>query len=212
MADSAKPTTTNPSSANHPATPPHPGAPPRRGLLPTQQKKTKVMKTLAIDVETKSSTDLAKAGVYKYINDPDFDILLFAYSVDNGLVEVISLATGEQIPPHILSALTDPTITKWAFNASFERLTIGQWLHTNGWTPTPKLDPHGWKCTMIWVSALGLPRSLDHAAEALHLDDQKIGAGKDLIQHYCVPHKAKPTETPTLLDVSSMVHWNSPTV
>lgn len=169
------------------------------------------MKTLAIDVETKSSTDLAKAGVYKYINDPDFDILLFAYSVDNGPVEVISLATGEQIPPHILSALTDPTITKWAFNASFERLTIGQWLHTNGWTPTPKLDPHGWKCTMIWVAALGLPRSLDHAAEALHLDDQKIGAGKDLIQHYCVPHKAKSTETPTLLDVSSMVHWNSPT-
>ena len=168
------------------------------------------MNTLSIDVESRSGTDLAKCGVYRYAEDNDFELLLFAYSIDNRPVEVVSLATGETIPEPVLAALTDPTVIKWAFNAAFERVTIGAWLHNHGHLDSPYLDPHGWRCTMVHATALGLPRSLKHAATALRLDDQKMDEGTDLIKHFCIPHKPKPTDGLELFDAANMTHWNSP--
>ena len=119
------------------------------------------MKTLSIDIETYSSVDLAKCGVYKYTEASDFDILLFGYSVDGGPVQVVDLACGETIPSEIIAALTDTSVTKWAFNAQFERICLSRWLRKNGNfdntgysipedTVGNYLDPASWKCTMIW--------------------------------------------------------------
>lgn len=143
------------------------------------------MKTLSIDLETFSDVDLPKCGVYKYTENINFEILLFGYSVDGGEVCVVDLASGEKIPDEILDALTDENVTKWAFNASFERTCLSRFLGV-------KLSPKSWKCTMIWSAYLGLPLSLKGVGAVLKLDAQKMDEGKDLIRYFCVP--CKPTK------------------
>ena len=119
-----------------------------------------IMNSISIDIETFSSNDLSKCGVYKYVEAPDFDILLFGYAVDGGEVIVVDLAAGEEIPVEILSALADENITKWAFNSNFERVCLSEWLRRNypeyfdsysvdGDTVGNYLNPRGWKCSMI---------------------------------------------------------------
>lgn len=144
------------------------------------------MKRLSIDLETYSSVDLGKSGVYKYAESEDFEILLFAYSIDDGGVEVIDLASGEIIPEEILSALSDESIEKWAFNANFERVCLSRLLGN-------RLRPKGWYCTMIWSAYLGLPLSLEKVGEVLKLDKQKMNEGKTLIRYFSIP--CKPTKT-----------------
>ena len=118
---------------------------------------TSLINTLSIDIETFSSNDLSKCGVYKYVEANDFEILLFAYSVNQGDVEVVDLANGEEIPPHILNALKDDKIIKFAFNATFERVCLSRYL---GLKTGTYLNPNSWRCTMIWSAYLGLPLSL----------------------------------------------------
>ena len=144
------------------------------------------MKKLSIDLETYSSVDLGKSGVYKYAESEDFEILLFAYSIDDGEVKVIDLASGEIIPEEILSALSDENIEKWAFNANFERVCLSRFLGK-------RLNPKGWYCTMIWSAYLGLPLSLEKVGEVLKLDKQKMNEGKALIRYFSIP--CKPTKT-----------------
>ena len=144
------------------------------------------MKKLSIDLETYSSVDLGKSGVYKYAESEDFEILLFAYSIDDGEVKVIDLASGEIIPEEILSALSDESIEKWAFNANFERVCLSRLLGN-------RLRPKGWYCTMIWSAYLGLPLSLEKVGEVLKLDKQKMNEGKALIRYFSIP--CKPTKT-----------------
>ena len=159
------------------------------------------MESLSIDLETYYDIDLKKCGVYKYAESPNFEILLFAYSVDNGPVQVIDLAQGEDIPTEILAALTDETITKWAYNASFERICLSVWLRRNHPeyfqsysiledTVGDYLDPSAWKCSRIWGAYMGLPLSLEGIGAVLKLSDQKMKEGKDLIKYFCVPCKA----------------------
>lgn len=105
------------------------------------------MRTLEIDIETHSSTDLSKSGVYKYVENDDFKIILFGYSIDNGEVCVIDLAQGEKLPAEVLSALEDDSVIKYAFNASFERICISRFL---GYPTGDYLDPYSWRCAMIW--------------------------------------------------------------
>jgi len=156
------------------------------------------MKTLSIDIETYSSVDLAKCGVYKYTEAPDFDILLFGYSVDGSPVQVVDLACGETIPAEIIAALTDTGVTKWAFNAQFERICLSRWLRKNGNfdntgysipedTVGNYLNPASWKCTMIWSAYMGLPLSLDGVGAVLGLGKQKMTEGKELIKYFCQP-------------------------
>lgn len=142
------------------------------------------MKELGIDIETYSSNDLTECGVYKYVEAEDFDILLFAYSVDGGEVRCVDLARGEQLPSDIKSALTDPTVIKTAFNAAFERICIGEWLKIDG-----RLDPAQWRCTMVRAARLGLPLSLAQCGEVLKLEDRKMKEGKALIRYFSVPNK-----------------------
>jgi len=142
------------------------------------------MKTLEIDIETYSSADLSKCGVYKYVEAPDFDIILFAYSVDGGEVQVADLAQGEKIPTEVLSALEDESVIKYAFNASFERICISRFL---GYPTGDYLDPTSWRCSMIWSAYLGLPLSLKGVGAVLGLDKQKMDEGKDLIKYFCQP-------------------------
>ena len=159
------------------------------------------MESLSIDLETYSDIDLKKCGVYKYAESPNFEILLFAYSVDNGPVQVIDLAQGEDIPTEILATLTDETIIKWAYNASFERICLSVWLRRNHPeyfqsysiledTVGDYLDPSAWKCSRIWGAYMGLPLSLEGIGAVLKLSDQKMKEGKDLIKYFCVPCKA----------------------
>lgn len=143
------------------------------------------MRTLSIDIESYSDVDLSKCGVYKYASSPAFEILLFGYAVDGGDVRVVDLACGEQIPEEIISALSDASVTKWAFNAMFERVCLSNFL--GEW-----LEPEGWHCTMVWAATLGLPLSLESAGAALGLEKQKLTEGKDLIRYFCVP--CKPTK------------------
>lgn len=143
------------------------------------------MRTLSIDIESYSDVDLSKCGVYKYASSPAFEILLFGYAVDGGDVRVVDLACGEQIPDEILSALSDASVTKWAFNAMFERVCLSNFL--GEW-----LGPEGWHCTMVWSATLGLPLSLETAGAALGLEKQKLTEGKDLIRYFCLP--CKPTK------------------
>ena len=159
------------------------------------------MKALSIDLETYSSVDLGKSSVYRYVESPDFDILLFGYCVDGCPVQVVNLAQGEQIPPEIIDALSDERVHKWAFNANFERVCLSEWLRRNSYplhnehysTPNDPcmgyLDPVGWHCTMVWSAYLGLPLSLKDAGAALGLDKQKLTEGKELIKYFCVPGK-----------------------
>ena len=164
------------------------------------------MKTISIDIESFSDINLAKCGVYKYAESPAFEILLFGYAVDGGEVQVIDLAQGETIPEEILDALTDESVTKWAFNASFERVCLSRYLRDLGRSIDPFhdhhslstetaqfLNPAGWKCSMIWSAYMGLSLSLEGVGTVLKLGSQKMKEGKDLIRYFCVP--CKPTKT-----------------
>lgn len=142
------------------------------------------MKTISIDIETFSSVDLAKSGVYRYAESPDFEVLLFGYSIDGGAVSVVDLASGEKIPPHILSALEDETVIKCAFNANFERICLSRLL---GYETGRYLSPVSWHCTMVWSAYMGLPLSLQGCGAVLRLDRQKLTEGKELIRYFCVP-------------------------
>ena len=143
------------------------------------------MKSIEIDIESYSDVDLYKCGVYKYSSSPNFEILLFGYSVDGGDVKVADLACGEEIPAEILAALSDESVTKWAFNAMFERVCLSNYL--GEW-----LEPESWKCSMVWSATLGLPLSLENVGAVLGLEKQKLSEGKDLIRYFCVP--CKPTK------------------
>lgn len=138
------------------------------------------MKTISIDIETYSSTNLQKSGAYKYAESADFEILLFSYSVDKGPVQVVDLAMGDKIPEAILTALKNEKVAKWAFNASFERVCLSRYLRE-------PLNPDGWYCTMIWAATLGLPLSLQGVGAILGLEKQKLTEGKSLLKYFCVP-------------------------
>ena len=142
------------------------------------------MKTLSIDIETFSSATLAKCGVYKYVEVPDFEILLFGYSADSDPVQVIDLTCGEKLPPEITAALTDEAITKWAFNANFERICLSRFL---GLPTGEYLEPVQWRCSMVWAATMGLPLSLEGVGAVLGLEKQKLAEGKDLIKYFCQP-------------------------
>jgi DNA polymerase len=148
------------------------------------------MKSISIDLETYSSVNLQKSGIYRYCESHDFEILLFGYSVDGGEVVVVDLAKGERIPQIILDALTDEEITKWAFNAQFERVCLSRYLgHPCG----KYLNPSAWKCSMVWSAYMGLPLSLVGVGAVLGLEKQKLTEGKDLIRYFCMP--CTPTKT-----------------
>lgn len=162
-----------------------------------------MIKEMSIDLETYSDVDISKCGAYKYAESENFEILLFGVSIDGGDVQVFDLACGDTIPDDILAALSDYTVTKWAFNANFERICLSNWLrkhhpaHFKGYSipedPASKyLDPASWKCTMIWSAYMGLPLSLEGVGAVLKLQDQKMKEGKDLIKYFCCP--CKPTK------------------
>ena len=138
------------------------------------------MKILSIDLETYSSVNLQKCGVYKYAQSEDFEILLFGYSVDGGEVKVVDLACGERIPDEVIKALSDESVIKWAFNATFERVCLSNYL--GKW-----LEPESWHCTLVWSATLGLPLSLEGVGAVLGLEKQKLTEGKALIRYFCVP-------------------------
>ena len=161
------------------------------------------IREISIDLETYSDIDITKCGAYKYAESDHFEILLFGVSVTGGPVKVYDLACGDTIPEEILAALSDENISKWAFNASFERICLSNWLkrhcpeHFRGYSipedPASKyLDPSSWKCTMIWSAYMGLPLSLEGVGAVLKLQDQKLKEGKDLIRYFCKP--CKPTK------------------
>ena len=161
------------------------------------------MTKLSIDIETYSDVDLKKCGVYKYVQSPNFEILLFGYSVDGETVRVVDLAQGEEIPDKIIDALTDETVTKWAFNSQFERICLSEYLRRcypqkfisysiEEDTVGDYLSPVSWKCTMTWSAYMGLPLSLEGAGKVLGLSEQKLKEGKELIRYFCVP--CKPTK------------------
>ena len=161
------------------------------------------MRNISIDIETYSDVELKKCGVYKYVQSPNFEILLFGYSVDEEAVQVIDLAQGETIPDEIIDALTDKTVTKWAFNSQFERICLSEYLRRcypqkfisysiQEDTVGDYLSPVSWKCTMTWSAYMGLPLSLEGAGKVLGLSEQKLKEGKDLIRYFCVP--CKPTK------------------
>ena len=143
------------------------------------------LRCISIDIESFSDVDLSKCGVYKYSSSPNFEILLFGYSVDGGEVKVVDVACGEEIPAEILAALSDESVIKWAFNAMFERVCLSNYL--GEW-----LEPESWKCSMVWSATLGLPLSLENVGAVLGLEKQKLTEGKDLIRYFCVP--CKPTK------------------
>ena len=142
------------------------------------------MRNLSIDLETYSSADIGKSGVYRYAEAHDFEILLFGYSFDGQPVQVVDLACGERIPEDVLSALDDPAVTKWAFNASFERICLSRYL---GMPSGTYLEPNQWRCSMIWSAYLGLPLSLAGVGTVVKLEKQKLETGKDLIKFFCQP-------------------------
>ena len=154
-----------------------------------------IIKTLSIDLETRSSIDISKAGVYKYAESPDFNILLFGVSVNGGPVIVYDLACSDVIPDEILAALSDPGIIKWAYNASFERVCISIWLRRNypQYFSGDYINPSSWKCSMVWAAYNGLPFGLERVGAALGLEQQKLKEGRDLIRYFCNP--CKPTKS-----------------
>lgn len=142
------------------------------------------MKTLSIDIETYSDVQLPKTGVYRYCESDNFEILLFAYSIDSQPVHVVDLACGETIPEEIIIALEDDTVIKWAFNAAFERICLSRFL---GYPTGTYLSPESWHCSMIWAATMGLPLSLEGVGAVLGLEKQKLTEGKDLIKYFCQP-------------------------
>ncbi len=152
------------------------------------------MKELGIDIETYSSHDLTECGVYRYVEAPDFTILLFAYCVDGGSVRCVDLARGEALPTEVRTALTDPGVIKTAYNAAFERICIGTYLGIQG-----RLDPRQWRCTMVRAARMGLPLSLAQCGEVLRLDDRKMSEGRTLIRYFSVPNRQ------TKLGVTKMI-------
>lgn len=161
------------------------------------------IKELSIDLETYSDIDISKSGAYRYAESENFEILLFGVSINNEEVQIYDLACGDSVPEDILAALTDDTVTKWAFNASFERICLSNWLkkhhpeHFKGYSSSDDpasnyLNPASWKCSMIWSAYLGLPLSLEGAGAVLKLQNQKLKEGKDLIRYFCCP--CKPTK------------------
>ena len=166
--------------------------------------RTMMMKEMSIDLETYSDVNITKCGAYKYAESEEFEILLFGVSVDGGPVTVYDLACGDTIPEEILAALSDEKVTKWAFNASFERICLSNWLkkhrpeYFTGYSipedpASQYLNPASWKCTMIWSAYMGLPLSLEGVGAVLKLQDQKLKEGKDLIRYFCSP--CKPTKS-----------------
>lgn len=166
------------------------------------------IKQLSCDIETFSSVDLKKSGVYKYAESPDFEILLFGYSVDGGEVQVIDFTADETLPREIIDALTDGNVQKWAFNANFERVCLSRHLSDMGISLDPfadnhhsadilglarYLNPESWRCSMIWSAYMGMPLSLEGAGAVLGLEKQKLTEGKDLIRYFCKP--CNPTAT-----------------
>ncbi len=162
-----------------------------------------MIKNLSIDLETFSSVDLTKCGVYKYAESPDFDILLFAYSADGAPVQVVDVACREEVPEEVLAALSDESVEKWAYNAQFERVCLSSWLRRNypqhfRSYSIPEdsvgnyLSPVGWKCSRIWGAYMGLPLSLKGIGAVLKLDEQKMTEGADLIRYFCKP--CRPTK------------------
>ena len=160
------------------------------------------IESLSVDLETRSSIDITKSGVYKYAESPDFDILLFGVSVNGGPVAVYDLASGNMVPEEIIKALSDDSVTKWAYNASFERVCLSVWLRWNypqyfstysiEGDPVQKyLDPAAWKCTLVWAAYNGLPLSLDKVGAVLGFEEQKLKEGKDLIRYFCMPSKTE---------------------
>lgn len=145
-----------------------------------------VIDSLNIDIETYSSVDLTKSGVYKYAESEDFEVLLFAYSVNHGPVEIVDLAQGESLPEEVMSALQDGSVRKWAFNANFERVCLSSFLGQ-------LLNPESWYCTMVWSAYLGLPLSLEKTALVLGTNQQKKSEGKALIRYFSMP--CKPTQS-----------------
>lgn len=142
------------------------------------------MKTLSIDIETYSDIPLQKTGVYRYCESPNFEILLFGYSIDSGPVQVVDLACGEHIPKEVLAGLEDDSVIKWAFNAAFERVCLSRYL---GYPTGEYLDPESWHCSMVWAATMGLPLSLEGVGAVLGLEKQKLTEGKELIKYFCQP-------------------------
>lgn len=154
---------------------------------------TSLINYLLIDIETYSSVDLSKCGVFKYSESSDFKVLLFGYSINGEEVQVVDLASGEPIPPFVISALKDDNVMKYAYNASFERACLSRYL---GLSKDEFLNPVSWKCHMVWSAYLGLPLSLKGVAKVLNLDSQKMEEGKELIKYFCVPNKEGKQNTP----------------
>lgn len=164
----------------------------------------KKIEYLSIDIETYSSVDLGKAGVYKYAESPDAEVLLFAYSINGGDVNVVDVASGEKISVEILQALSDDSVIKWAFNAAFERVFLSIWLkrnypeHFHSYSISEDsvsnyLDPSSWRCSMIWSAYMGLPLSLEGVGAVLGLEEQKMTEGKALIRFFSKPCAATKT-------------------
>lgn len=145
---------------------------------------------LSIDIETYSSVDLKKCGIYKYVESPDFEILICGYSLDGGEIERYELACGDELPQEFIDALSDPSYIKEAHNAQFERVCFSKFIFGSLNT---FLDPSQWLCTMAHAAMLGLPGSLDKVGEALGLaeDKKKLNTGKALIRYFSVPSKTK---------------------
>ena len=162
------------------------------------------IKNLSLDLETKSSVDISKAGAYKYAESPDFDILLFGVSINHGPVTVYDLACGDTVPEEIIAALSDDRVTKFAYNAAFERVCLSVWLRRNhpqyfrsysipGDPVQNYLDPTSWKCTLVWAAYNGLPLGLEKVGAVLGFEEQKLKEGKELIKYFCYP--CKPTKS-----------------
>ncbi len=167
-------------------------------------KRPDFIKTISIDLETFSDIDISKAGVYKYSGSKKFTILLFAYSINGGPVVVIDIASGEEIPEWLIDAIVSDDVIKWAFNATFERICLSNYIRTHypekfkGYglpedTTTQYLNPISWRCSMIWSAYLGLPLSLEGVGAVLGLEQQKMKEGKALIKYFCCP--CAPTKT-----------------
>lgn len=148
------------------------------------------MKKLSCDIETFSDVDLIRCGVYKYADSPNFEMLLFAYAVDDGDVHIIDIAGGEELPEEIIQAIKSDTVVKTAYNAQFERVCLSRYLKL---PEGEYLNPQSWYCTAVQAAELALPLSLADVGSVLGLERQKMTEGKELIKYFCVP--CKPTKS-----------------